>query len=222
MASTPSAAHNVTPVVRQNTCNSISGRIAKDGPFYLRIRPFALISKGLGTFPLQNICTKDGRELKHRWVSAVFFYDFMLFMIVGITFIYTSVNLIQVPFFGNIKQLNDIFFNFSEAAKILFNVKDIHDKEDKYQLVIWLRFTLYAAGSRNFIQFIFCHFYAHKYPQLFAALEHYFQGIGAGVMESRVKVIIQQSVPIMRTVGFLIFLAGSTYSFFHQFPVIKN
>jgi len=93
------------------------------------------------------------------------------------------------------------------------------DAEDKYYLIIWLRFTLYAAGARNFIQFILCHIYAHKYPQLLAALEEYFQGIGAGIVESRKKVLIQQSIPICRTLVFLIFLTASSYSFFRQFKV---
>jgi hypothetical protein len=89
-------------------------------------------------------------------------------------------------------------------------------------LIIWIRFTIVAAGARNFIQFIICHIYAHKYPQLFSALEEYYQGVGVSVVETRLRVFFQQLVPIIRTLAFLIFLLASSYSFFLQFEVSNS
>jgi Trehalose receptor len=66
------------------------------GPFYGRIRPFAIFSKVMANFPLQNISAKDGRELKHKWVSGVLIYDFFFAMVVGLFFLFTSMQMIEV------------------------------------------------------------------------------------------------------------------------------
>ena len=99
------------------------------------------------------------------------------------------------------------------------NLQNINDNAEKYYLIILIRCTIVAAGLRNAIQFAICHVYAHKYPELFSALEEYFQGVGSGVAETKFKVLHQQLVPIGRTLVFLIFLLASSYSFFCQFEV---
>ncbi|XP_059477271.1 uncharacterized protein LOC132197761 [Neocloeon triangulifer] len=161
----------------------------QSGPFYTRIRPFVFICKAMATFPLQNIQASDGRELKHRWCSAIFLYDIIVCLLIGTFFSYTSYCLVQ----------------------------EVKGQDDKFYLVVWLYFTALAAGSRNFCQFVLCHYYAHKYPQLLTALEDYYQGIGTEILESRRYVFRLQLIPILRTVFFLIILTAASYSFFIQF-----
>jgi Trehalose receptor len=86
VASEEAAASNASP---RNNC-------VRTGPFYQRIRPFAIFIKVMATFPLQNICANDGRQLKHKWISAALIYDFIFFMLVGMFFVGTSMQMIEV------------------------------------------------------------------------------------------------------------------------------
>ncbi|XP_065342538.1 uncharacterized protein LOC135941159 [Cloeon dipterum] len=159
------------------------------GPFFARVRPFAILSKLMATFPVHNVFTNDGRQLKHRWLSITLIYDLVVYAVVISFFIYNALKLIEA----------------------------VRGHDDKFYLIIWLWFTFIAAGLRNFVQFTLCHVSARHYPHLFEAIEVYYSGIGAEVIERRRDVLRMQAIPIARVVMFLVILTFSSYSFFIQF-----
>jgi Trehalose receptor len=86
VASEEAAAGTASP---RNVC-------LQTGPFYRRIRPFAIFIRFMATFPLHNITAKDGRELRHKWISGILIYDFFVFVSVGMFFLVTSMQMIEV------------------------------------------------------------------------------------------------------------------------------
>lgn len=104
-SSAPPATANSPRNMARNIC-------VQTGPFYVRIRPFAIFIKFMATFPLHNITATDGRDLKHRWISGILIYDFLFFMLVGAFFIITSVQMIEVLRAAVVKSPKADFFPF--------------------------------------------------------------------------------------------------------------
>jgi len=90
------ASEDAAAAVSVSTTTPTHNACLQTGPFYRRIRPFAIFCKAMATFPLQKISAKDGRELKHKWISGALIYDFFFAVIVGLFFVFTSVQMIEV------------------------------------------------------------------------------------------------------------------------------
>jgi hypothetical protein len=90
------ASEDASAAVPASTTTPPHNICLQTGPFYRRIRPFAIFCKAMATFPLQNIRAQDGRQLKHMWISGILIYDFFFAVVVGMFFVITSVQMIEV------------------------------------------------------------------------------------------------------------------------------
>ncbi|XP_059478363.1 uncharacterized protein LOC132198375 [Neocloeon triangulifer] len=166
----------------------------KPETFYSKIRPLAIFIKIFGTFPLTNVMQRDGRLLVHKWTNLWQLYDLVLCVAVMLVFFYANAYL----------------------------VGQITNPDDKYKLMVWLGATFYLSAARAMITFLVSHFYAHKYPELFQAIEEYHFGIGANIIRGRTKATFQKVGPIVASLFMLLFLEVTSFMFFSQFTEIDS
>lgn len=125
--------------------------------FYSKVKVLAIVSKIFSAFPLGNVSTNDGRKLNHSFLSLIYIFD----IIAVIVFLYI----------------------FASQCRVLIDP----DIEDRDVLGVWLSLTSYHVVFRGATQFLILHATAGRMPELFRALEEYYQGIGAQTMEVKPK-----------------------------------